>query len=94
MAKVEKRSVLRSEKRQRERRWQGQQEGKAQAPVHERSVLRMIGIVMMLGEAGQQHRSERHAKQRTGKLHQAIGVADPGNPSIAEIGSELRIDQR
>ena len=81
------------EHQQRDRSRHGQQHDQAQAPVEHGGIA--LGVVAGPG-AGQlrhQHHAQRDAQHGRRKLHQPVGIAEPGHAARREPGSDLRVDQ-
>ncbi len=71
-----------------------QQQGHAQAPVQQAGILAGIVVGMMLGQGGQQDGTQGHPQHAAGKLHEAVGVIQPGYAAGGEEGGEQGVDEQ
>ncbi len=68
-------------------------ERQAQAPVEQPRILALIRGRVILRQARQENRPERHAQERGRKFHEAVGVVEPGDAAVPKERRDDRIDQ-
>ena len=71
-----------------------QKDNKTKAPVNEFRGPLWVALVVGLGEAGQEHRTQGHAEQGGGELHEPVGISEPRHTSFLESGGNVGIDDQ
>ena len=70
----------------------GQQHHDAQTPVEHGRITLRVTRGLGGGKLGRQHHAQRYAQQRGGKLHQPVGIKQPGDAARRQVRSDLGID--
>ena len=74
-------------------RGHGDEDDEPQSPVEERVVARRVALRIGARETREEHGAERNAQKRRRELHQAVGVVEPGDRALAEMGGDVRVDE-
>ena len=61
--------------------------------VKERVVALGVASRVRGRKARQEHRSERNTQERRRKLHQAVGVVEPGHGPVSQVRGDVRVDE-